>query len=144
MSTGNARLPYRDLAAVYDQLFGGPRARVWQRIRWRLLRRILPQVRTACDLGCGTGSPALEFARRGLKVFAVDRSPAMCRIARQKARDAGLPLRVIRADLRRFRLPEPVDLVTSEFTVLNHLPRKADLAPALAAVRHVLRPGGFF
>jgi cyclopropane fatty-acyl-phospholipid synthase-like methyltransferase len=47
-------------------------------------------------------------------MFGVDLSPVMCRRAREKAREAGLPLRVIHADMREFRLPELVDLVTCE------------------------------
>src|SRR3989442_11448523 len=46
-------------------------------------------------------------------------SPTMCRLARQKARRAGLPVRVICSDMRAFRLPERVDLVICEFNPLN-------------------------
>jgi SAM-dependent methyltransferase len=75
---------------------------------------------------------------------AVDLSPAMCRIARKKARDAGLPLQVVRADMRDFRLPETVDLVLCEFDALNHLGKKQDLAQAGRAVARGLKSGGYF
>ena len=61
-------------------------------------------VESACDLACGTGTTALLLARRGIRMFGVDLSPAMCRLARQKARHAGLPLVVLQADMRSFRL----------------------------------------
>jgi SAM-dependent methyltransferase len=112
--------------------------------RRKVLGRILERVRTACDLGCGQGSTAIELAGRGLKVYAVDASPAQCREARKRVRRAGVPVRVIHADMRRFTLPEPVDLVLSEFNPINHLPRKSDLDVAFCRVAGALRPGGWF
>lgn len=135
--------PYTLLARLYDRLTPYAPA-MNRRARNRILGKILPRVRAVCDLGCGSGETALDFARRGLKVFAVDLSPTLCRITRAKARQARLPVRVLCADMRRFRLPEPVDLVTCEFAVLNHVPRRADLGRVLRGVARVLRPGGWF
>lgn len=112
--------------------------------RKAVLRDILPKVRAVCDLGCGSGTAALEFARQGLRVFAVDNSHHMCQILRQKARQAELSIRVLRSDMRNFRLPEPVDLVTCEFNTLGHLQRKADLLRAMRSVARALSPGGWF
>jgi SAM-dependent methyltransferase len=112
--------------------------------RQRVLGRILPYTESACDLACGTGTTALAMARAGIRMFAVDLSPIMCRLAHEKARRAGLPLRVLCADMRRFRLPEPVDLITCEYDALNHVPRKADLSMVAKAVARALRPGGYF
>ncbi len=77
-------------------------------------------------------------------MYAVDLSPEMCRQARAKVRRAGLPVRVLCADMRTFRLPEPVDLVLSEFNPLNDVPRRANLERAARAVVRALRPGGYF
>jgi SAM-dependent methyltransferase len=135
--------PYRWLAHYYDQLFTFHLS--WfEAARRRVLGKILPDVESACDLACGTGTTALLLARRGIRMFGVDLSPHMCRLARQKARSAGVPLVVLRADMRDFRLPGPVDLVTCEFDALNHVPRKADLARVARSVARALRPGGCF
>lgn len=135
--------PYTLLARLYDRLT--PYAPAMNRhARKRILGKMLPRVRAVCDLGCGSGETALDFARRGLKVFAVDLSPTLCRITRAKARRARLPIRVLCADMRRFRLPEPVDLLTCEFAALNHVPRRADLGRVLRGVARALRPGGWF
>ncbi|MGH9579876.1 MAG: class I SAM-dependent methyltransferase [Terriglobales bacterium] len=135
--------PYRLLARFYD-LLTAPVPRMNRHARQRILGKILRQVHAACDLGCGSGETALDLARRGLKVYAVDLSPANCRVAREKARRARLRVRVLRADMRRFRLPEAVDLVTCEFAALNHLERKPHLASVFRAVARALRPGGWF
>ena len=94
-----AARPYRWLAEHYDEMFGSLRAPI-DDARQHVLKRILPHVSSACDLACGTGTTALSFVRAGIRTFAVDLSPVMCRAARIKARNAGLPLKVMRADMR--------------------------------------------
>ncbi|MGO8731446.1 MAG: class I SAM-dependent methyltransferase [Terriglobia bacterium] len=133
---------YESIGQFYDELWECPRT--WTAARRRLLELVLPQARQVCELGCGTGVTAIEFARRGLRVFARDLSREMCRITREKARAEGLDVRVSRADVRTFRLPVQVDLVTSEWGVINHLPHRADLARTFRAVARALRAGGYF
>jgi SAM-dependent methyltransferase len=135
--------PYRWLAQYYDELFSAHRVPI-DTARGRVLGRILPHVGTACDLACGTGTTALALARKGIRMYAVDLSPLMCRLAREKAHRARLPVLVLRGDMRRFRLPEAVDLITCEYDALNHVPRKADLWRVAKAVARALRPGGYF
>jgi len=137
-----SRPPYAILARFYDHMVGEAVA-MNHHARRKVLGPILTRARTVCDLGCGTGSTALELARSGKKVYAVDLSPAMCQMARRKIRRAHLPVKVICADMRRLRLPEPVDLVLCEFNPLNHLPRKSDLVRVARAVFRSLRPGGY-
>jgi SAM-dependent methyltransferase len=135
--------PYRWLAQYYDELFSSFRSPI-DSARERILCRILPNVETACDLACGTGTTALALARKGLRTYAVDLSPQMCRLTLEKANRARMNVRVLRADMRSFRLPEPVDLITCECDALNHVPRKADLRRVANAVGRALRPGGYF
>jgi ubiquinone/menaquinone biosynthesis C-methylase UbiE len=106
----NAR-PYKWLAEYYDRFFAPFRAPI-DAARQKVLGRILPRVMSACDLACGTGTTAVASARQGIKMFAVDLSPVMCRLAREKAKRARVPLRVIRADMRSFRRSEPVVMRT--------------------------------
>ena len=135
--------PYQLLATYYDQMF--PAAGQWSAAaREELLDGIVAKSATACDLACGTGRTAVELAQLGLKVYAVDRSPGMCELTRKKAARARVEVTVIRADMRSFRLPEPVDLVTCEFDAINHVPEKADLAQVAGAVGRALKPGGYF
>lgn len=141
MSVGQK--PYRWLAEYYDRVFTFHQT--WREAAHRgILGPVLPGVETACDLACGSGTTALKLANRGIRTYAVDLSPGMCRVARQKAREAGLRLRVSRQDMRSFRLPEQVDLVLCEYDALNHIPRKRDLCRVLKAVAGALKPGGFF
>ncbi|HSC76926.1 MAG TPA: class I SAM-dependent methyltransferase [Candidatus Acidoferrales bacterium] len=139
--------PYSLLARYYDELTRGA-PRMNRIAREKILGRILSRARTVCDLGCGTGTAAVELARRGHTVYALDFSPDMVRLARRKVRR--LPpgvrsrLTVRRADMRSFRLSRPADLVLSQFNPINHLPRKSDLVPTFHTVARALRPGGWF
>jgi len=135
--------PYRWLAQYYDELFSSFRSPL-DLVRGRVLSGILPRVKTACDLACGTGTTALTLAGKGINTYAVDLSPLMCRLAREKATSARLSLHVLRADMRSFRLSEPMDLIICEYDALNHVPHKADLRRVARAVARALRPGGYF
>lgn len=135
------RHAYDRLAPHYDRLFTLHPAS-YRRARREL--RLLRGVTSACDLACGTGTTAIELARRGIKTYAVDLSPAMCLVARKKADQAGVRLIVRQADMRTFSLPEPVDLVTCEFDAINHVPHKKDLVAVARAVARALRLGGWF
>jgi SAM-dependent methyltransferase len=133
---------YRFLARYFDQLFEFKRP--FEAARRRILGPLLPGVRSACDLGCGTGTLAVQLARKGIRMIAVDSSPEMCRLARRKAAEAGVPVRVLRADMREFSIPEHVDLVTCEFDALNHVPAKRHLHRVLKCVGAALEPRGYF
>ncbi len=131
------------MAEYYDEIFGFHR-QSFRAARRSVLGKVLPKVESACDLACGTGTTALELAAEGLRMSAVDLSPVMCRLAREKAAKAGISMKVIRADMRSFRLAVPVDLITCEADAVNHIPRKSALALVTAAVFAALRPGGYF
>jgi len=134
---------YTHLARYYDRFFTFHP--YWFRAaRQKLLRKILTQVHTVCDLACGTGTTALELAQLGMSVYGVDLSPTMCRLARAKVRRAGADVTIFQGDMRAFRLPRPVDLITCEYDALNHVPRRTDLRRVAKAVARALRPGGYF
>ena len=134
---------YRLLAAYYDRLFA-PHRRALDRLRGQILGEILARATVVCAVGCGTGTTPAALARPGIRMYGVDASPTMCRLARRKARQAGVRVRVLQADMRSFRLPDAVDLVTCEVDAGNHVPRKSDLDRVAHAVARALRPGGWF
>ena len=141
--TKPAVAPYSLLAEHYDDIFVF--ANPWrENAREQMLGRILKRAVSCCDLACGTGSTAVELAKRGLRIYAIDLSPTMCDKARAKAARESVDVRVIEADMRRFRLPEKVDLITCEFDALNHVPRKPDLALVARCAARALKPGGHF
>ena len=72
----------------------------------RELKRVLDEAHIApcraLELGCGTGTNAIELARRGFDVSAVDCAQRALEIAQQKAIDAGVTVNWIKADVQNF------------------------------------------
>jgi SAM-dependent methyltransferase len=60
-----------------------------------------PSYGPALDLGCGSGFFAVELAKRGWQVTGVDLIPKALRRARDRARNAGVELRLVRGDVTR-------------------------------------------
>ncbi len=109
-------------------------------LRARAVARLVPPGITVCDVGTGTGVLALELARLGLRVVAVDHSARMLDAARAKLAAEGLS----RVELRRgdaADLPLEEASVDAAFAhmVLHYLPSPAD---AVAEMGRIVRPGG--
>ena len=92
------------------------------------------------DAGCGTGTLALELARRGYRVTGVDLSQAMLEVARGK--DEGRRVEWRRADVTALDLGATFDVVTCVADILNHLEDLAAWAGALRGFARHLRPSG--
>ena len=94
------------------------------------------------DLGTGTGQFALAAARRFGHVTAVDVSPAMLALLRERAADAGLDnLDCVRAGFLSYRhAGPPADAVYTRHA-LHQLPDFWKVL-ALERIARILRPGG--
>jgi SAM-dependent methyltransferase len=95
------------------------------------------------DLACGTGTLALMMARQGWKVWGIDKSEGMLLEAGKKLEGRNLPVTLLRSDIRRFRLPEKVSLVTSLFDSLNHLASSRDLLQTFQCIHKSLLRCGY-
>jgi ubiquinone/menaquinone biosynthesis C-methylase UbiE len=102
----------------------------------------LDQTSTVVDLGAGTGRFALAAARRFGQVIAVDISPAMLGLLRERAAAAGVAnLRCVRAGfLSYLHAGPPADAVYTR-NALHQLPDFWK-AVALDRIAGMLRPGG--
>jgi ubiquinone/menaquinone biosynthesis C-methylase UbiE len=70
--------PYRRVAGIYDRLFG----RLNQGLRVMGIRMFRPPPEAAVlDVGCGTGAQLEMYQRYTTRLFGVDTSPSMLRIA---------------------------------------------------------------
>ena len=92
------------------------------------------------DVGAGTGRVALDLARRGHEVVAVDHDPVL--LDALADRGAGLAVSVVAADARAFDLGRRFPLVIVPMQTLQLLGGAEGRARSLARVREHLTPGG--
>lgn len=146
---------YTDYAPIYDAIGQGAFA---EELVGHILAAGAPPPHHALDLACGTGAATLALAAAGAVVVGVDRSPPMLDIARARARDRGLSITFVEADLRWLPIqdgqspagppstlslpPAAFDLITCLYDSLNYLTGDHDLALALECAGRLLRPGG--
>jgi tellurite methyltransferase len=75
---------------------------------------VLPYLRgRVLDYGCGMGNLAMEAAKRGCSVVALDASPAAIADLKQRASSASLSVEAAVADLRDYQIQENYDSVVS-------------------------------
>jgi SAM-dependent methyltransferase len=101
----------------------------------------LPESARVLDVGCGAGYVAVELARRGFSVEAVDRSYAMVQTTLANLNHAGLIDRVKVRQLDIHTLDQPAasfDLVLS----IGVLPWLDSIDEPLRSLARVLAPGG--
>ncbi|NTW02875.1 MAG: class I SAM-dependent methyltransferase, partial [Oscillochloris sp.] len=141
---------YESYAPIYDAIGQGAFA---EELTQHILAATSTLPHRALDLACGTGAATLIMAEAGVHVIGVDRSQAMLRIARARARDRNLPVRWVAADIRRLSRspaarsalrPDSFDLITCLYDSLNYLTGADDLAAVCEGVARLLRTGGRF
>ncbi|CAN5485126.1 hypothetical protein BH10ACT11_BH10ACT11_08790 [soil metagenome] len=93
------------------------------------------------ELGTGTGRVALDLARRGTSVVALDFDQQLIDALGERA--AGLPLEAVAGDMIDFDLSERFSLVLAPMQVMQLL-AAADRPACFERVRAHLEPGGAF
>ncbi len=96
------------------------------------------------DLGCGNGRHALELAKRGFVVTAVDRSHVWLAQARERAAADGASIDFHLRDARYLDLGRTFDAVICLYDVVGSFRREADNRAILATARRHLPIGGTF
>jgi SAM-dependent methyltransferase len=132
--------PYQRFAQFYDRVMGDAAAPAIERCFERSRHCYDLRFSSAADIGCGTGTFLRHLAQFCDVLYGVDRSAAMLAQARTKL--AGGNVYLLQQDLRRLRLPRPVDLITCMFDTLNYMTTAASVQAALESARENLRNGG--
>jgi len=105
----------------------------------RLLDSGLLPGRTALEFGCGTGTNAIELARRGYAVTAIDLVDLAVEQAREKAKRAGVEIHFVIGDLTQKDFGGTFDVLFD--LGVYHGIRQRDLSGFLTTVERVSRRG---
>ncbi len=131
---------YSGIAPYYDGIF--PLRE--ERLRYARSLCDTPGTRIL-DIGCATGSLALELAKSGHRLTGIDLDSEMVRIAVQRARAQGLALEFEILDMRtvgRLFSPGTFDVVLCLGNTIVHLPDAGAVRAFLGAVAGLLAEGG--
>ncbi len=137
--------PYSVLAAGYDAVMAHVEYDFWAGYIHGFIEQYLPEAHSVLELGCGTGTFALELAKlAAYDYLGTDRSPEMVQVARWKAEREQMPLRFEVADFTTFTVAEPVDVVLLLYDGFNYLLDPESVRKLFRCVHQALRPGGLF
>ncbi len=100
--------------------------------------------REVLDVGCGTGSHAMELARRGYHVTGIDVSLVMIKEAKKKAHEANLDCEFFIMDMRELDLDFHFDCAICMFGSFDYLTTKRDLGKFLRRLHKVLSEDSIF
>lgn len=104
-----------------------------------LLRRVPKRCGHVLEIGCGTGGFSRLLAARAEKVTAIDLSPQMIRLARERA-NLYPNIEFVEGDVMAYGLPDNEFDCIATLTTIHHLP----LETTLRRIRRALKPGGTF
>jgi len=136
--------PYAELAPIYDVIYSARHqtAQEVNFLKWAFKNLCASTIKTVLDVGCGTGRHAIPLSEDGFEVTGIDASEAMLRIAKRKAREAGVNPRFLNLDLRTLEIDRQFDAALCMLTVFNHLVAQSEVEAGLSNLKKCLRAGG--
>ncbi|AFM41926.1 methyltransferase family protein [Desulfosporosinus acidiphilus SJ4] len=123
---------YQRLAEYYDEIFP------FKGAQKTFLQTYFDQesMTSILDVGCGTGTLALEFAQKERAVHGIDLSPEMIEIARRKARELENSATFSIGDMRDLRsIGQNFDGIVCLGNTLAHVSEENELKQVLAQFR---------
>jgi ubiquinone/menaquinone biosynthesis C-methylase UbiE len=125
-----------DHVALYEEVYEP----LTQRFSESAIEALAPEPQShVLDSAAGAGGAALELARRGHRVTAIDASVAMVSRTKERASAMGLPIEALAMDGQNLAFPDATfDAALSVLGVILF----PDAVRGLSELRRVVRPGG--
>ncbi len=129
---------YKQFAKYYDSIYK------WKdyKAESEKIRAIIKTYKTSrgkdmLDVACGTGNH-IQYLKRYFNITGVDLDKYMLGIARRKFPD----IKLIRGDMRTFKLDKQFDVIVCLFSAIGHLKTHANLAKTIKNFSRHLKSGG--
>lgn len=100
-------------------------------------------IKEILDIGCGTGTHAIDLTKRGYTVTGIDISPVMIEEAEKKAEKAKLKIDFELQDMRNIALPDKFDAAICLFGGFGYLQTTEDLNGFFRGVKECLKGPSF-
>lgn len=134
---------YEDFAPIYDALIDVDYD-AWVDGYERLFTAYGKKPCMVLDLACGSGEVAIRLSARGYDMTAIDLSPDMLNLAREKAAEKELDILFLEQDMTSFELYGTVDAVVSSLDSINYLLSEEEVSETFHWVNNYLMDGGLF
>jgi len=96
------------------------------------------------DMTAGAGRHAINFAKRGFNVTAVDLSKNLLKVAKENASVYDFNIDFIHSDIRKFETNDKFELVLNLFTSIGYFDSDEENFELLRKAYNFLKPGGYF
>lgn len=135
---------YTKFADFYDRLTHDIHYTRWADYLQSAFRKFERDPKLVLELGCGTGSLAVDLSKRGYDMIAIDNSTSMLNKAYEKAKKADADILFLNQDMRNFELYGTVDAVICLLDSINYITSVNDIKKIFGLVNNYLNPGGLF
>lgn len=102
------------------------------------------RVRSVLDVACGTGLQLRELAKRGYHAIGLDLSATMINYLKDTARQEGLKIEALEADMNNFLLKDKVDFAYIMMGSIVYTRDKETFLSHLNSVASALNSGGLY
>ena len=112
---------YTRFADIYDALTHDIHYSRWADYLQSAFLKFGVEPKLILELGCGTGSMAIELSKRNYEVIALDSSADMLTRAYNKALENDVDILFLNQDMRDFELYGTVDIIICLLDSLNYI-----------------------
>jgi len=137
----NSMEPYTILAQNYDYLLRHVDYHEWYTYIKAVMHKHVPDPRLVLELGCGTGRFGAKFSADNYRIYGMDRSLEMLKVAKTRAYKN---YRVFCADMTAFHVAQKPDFIFSVHDTMNYLLEPMDIRMALRSVRDIMHDRSVF
>lgn len=133
-------MAYETFAFVYDEVMDTSLYQRW--LEFSL--RHLGERKEILELACGTGALAVEFAKEGFDVTALDLSEEMLMIASERAIDAEVPIQFVAGDMLDLSDIGTYQAITCFSDSICYMQNEMDVQQVFDGVYQILEEDGRF